>query len=61
MYVRNNLVFNRQDPPSPSRGIYGPAFQSIATKSGGQMGLRENDYVFGDLKVGMLDEVASPV
>ena len=35
----------------PSRGIYGPAFKSIATKSGVQLGLRENDYVFGDLKV----------
>ncbi len=33
------------------RGIYGPAFKSIATKSGVQLGLRENDYVFGDLKV----------
>lgn len=40
-------------PRSPwlSRGIYGPAFQSVATKSAVELGLRENDYVFGDLKV----------
>lgn len=36
---------------SPASGIYGPAFRSIVTKSDVQLGLRENDYVFGDLKV----------
>eukprot|EP00903_Cladosiphon_okamuranus_P015962 g14744.t1 len=57
-----SLVMNQGDVPECkpfpreimdwSRGIYGPAFQSIATKSGVELGLRENDYVFGDLKFG---------
>lgn len=34
------------------RGIYGPAFRSVVTKPELELGLRENDYVFGDLKVG---------
>lgn len=33
------------------RGVYGPAFRSVATDPGIELGLRENDYVFGDLKV----------
>lgn len=43
------------DVPGPIRGIYGPAFRSIATKSDVELGLRENDYVFGDLKVGTVN------
>eukprot|EP00904_Undaria_pinnatifida_P009304 jgi/Undpi1/5503/HiC_scaffold_2.g00782.m1 len=35
-----------------SKGIYGPAFRSVVTDSGIELGLRENDYVFGDLKFG---------
>lgn len=34
-----------------NRGIYEPAFRRLVTKSDAELGLRENDYVFGDLKV----------
>ncbi|CAM9402569.1 unnamed protein product [Discosporangium mesarthrocarpum] len=35
-----------------SKTIYGPAFKSLAPRPGTELGLRENDYVFGDLKFG---------
>ncbi|CAM9991783.1 unnamed protein product [Pylaiella littoralis] len=57
-----SLIVNQADVPECkpfpreimdwSTGIYGPAFRSVATKSDVQLGLRENDYVFGDLKFG---------
>ncbi|CAM9579254.1 unnamed protein product, partial [Hapterophycus canaliculatus] len=58
-----SLIINQADVPECkpypreimdwSKGIYGPAFASVAAKPGVELGLRENDYVFGDLKVGV--------
>ncbi|CAM9162391.1 unnamed protein product [Ectocarpus sp. 12 AP-2014] len=57
-----SLIMNQVDVPECkpypreimdwSKGIYGPAFRSVVTKPELELGLRENDYVFGDLKFG---------
>jgi lipoate-protein ligase A len=57
-----SLIMNRDDLPDVnpypreimdwSTSIYGPALQRIASAGTIQLGLRENDYVFGDMKFG---------
>ncbi|KAG5177668.1 Biotin/lipoate A/B protein ligase family [Tribonema minus] len=63
--IFTSLIVNQTDVPHVqpyprevmewSKGIFGPALAALAPPSGGsavQLGLRENDYVFGDLKFG---------